>query len=296
MPFGPLDDPDRYLYHYTTWQVALGSILPSECLRFGPSRFTNDPRESKAWRFGLRGDAPNGVDLEDIGEQATRLLQQTAKLFCLTRDDPNRIGTPDEVFGRGFTHSPMWAHYAGGHSGVCLILDRKALHESLTEEFREWPNTSVYAGPVSYADYASDEIDAFTLDYERIASVGLEQAILEHFETHHAVLFFRKNEDWKGEFEYRWLVRTPSPAPEFAPIGNALDGIVIGENFPTREMDTLRYFASEYGDVPIGRLQLHTGYPDVFIDGSGGLNLRHRFWSEDARKPPPPPNLRVDLG
>src|SRR6266516_5387666 len=75
-----LEDPNRYLYHYTTRQAALGSILPTGELRVGLFRYMNDPRESKDWLFQRRrrqsvgtgfrrtqprGDGTREIDVED---------------------------------------------------------------------------------------------------------------------------------------------------------------------------------------------------------------------------------------
>ncbi len=40
--FGDVE-PETYLYHYTSRQAALGSILPQGQLRLGSLSWTNDP-------------------------------------------------------------------------------------------------------------------------------------------------------------------------------------------------------------------------------------------------------------
>jgi hypothetical protein len=119
--FGDVGDPDCYPYHYTTLEASLGSILPTASLRLGLFLDTNDPRESKDWRFKHvldgREDA-EPLDLKTLNDEVARLAQRTCKVLCLTRDDPEGCSTPPETFGRGFAHSRMWAQYAGSHSGV----------------------------------------------------------------------------------------------------------------------------------------------------------------------------------
>ncbi len=60
-----------------------------------------------------------------IGD-ADKLIRGTTTLACLTRDDPEGLQVPpNEAFARGYAHSRMWAQYADGHGGVCLIFERE---------------------------------------------------------------------------------------------------------------------------------------------------------------------------
>ncbi len=288
MLFHNLDESDRFLYHYTTASAALGAILPSRQMRFNLASRMNDPRESKAWRFGMRGG--DGANLVAINKEATDLIQRTSKLLCLTRDDPKRAlgDEPEAVFGRGFGHSAMWAHYAGGYSGVCLVFDRERLRSQIEREFAGRP---LYAGDVTYADYAHEEIHAFTLDGDRIEADGLEATVTDHFEEWHPTLFFRKNFDWADEFELRWLLREPDPAPEFVPIGDSLSAVVVGESFPSSERDSLKYLAERVGGPTLATCQWNNGYPDVLPwSDKPYINMRARFGGKPCT---PPPSLRV---
>jgi hypothetical protein len=79
-----LEEPDKYLYHYTTRQAALGAILPKAELRIGLFRYMNDPRESKTWFFALEGDTT--ASLRELNDEANRIAKATSKLIALTRD------------------------------------------------------------------------------------------------------------------------------------------------------------------------------------------------------------------
>lgn len=292
--FWEVDDPSRYVYHYTTWPTALGAILPTGQIRFGLARYMNDPRESRDWWFSLVGDEDVG-DIRDITGEASRLLKATTKLVCLTRDDPTYPA--DDVFGRGYAHAAMWAHYGGGHSGVCLVFER----ELLSEEIRMVASATdhrLYAGAVSYEDFASDEINAFSLLTKRIDQVGLEAAVEEHFHTYHPILFFRKNVDWMDELEYRWLMKGGDPTPVFVRIGASLRGIIVGETFPRSDTDSLKHVASQFEIPPHVASCLWTnGYPRILPWGKGGTASFNgtRFWPKGATPPAPPPSLEVDL-
>jgi len=288
--FGGEVDPDRYFYHYTTREAALGSILPTGQIRFGLIRYVNDPRESKEWLFSFSGGAADHRDFAKLIQQIASLAQSTTKVLCLTRDDTAAMSAAgSEDYGRGWAHSRMWAAYAGGHSGVCLVFEREPLSQSIKNALLT--TGALYAGNVTYADYASDEIDAFNLDLERVDEVGLEVALTEHIETYHPILFFRKNVDWATEWEYRWLFRNETPIPEFVPINDSLRAVIIGHSFPQSDRDALDHLASNFDGCAVARCTWHNGHPTIVSDK--GINLSGRFWVAGATPPPPPASLRV---
>jgi hypothetical protein len=112
------------------------------------------------------------------------------------------------------------------------------------------------------------------------------------------VLFFRKNEDWADEAEYRWVLRSPEPAPAFASIKDSLCGIVIGEGFPSSDRDSLRYLATGFSDPPIAACLWKNGFPHIVPTASGGegpiISLSGiRFWTKGANPASPPPSMKV---
>jgi hypothetical protein len=79
------------LYHYTTANVAVESILPTGQLRLGLFEFTNDPREAKQWF--VSASVADGIgfepdELEAMSRTADRLLRRSVKLACFTVDGP----------------------------------------------------------------------------------------------------------------------------------------------------------------------------------------------------------------
>jgi hypothetical protein len=264
-PFADTIDPNRWLYHYTTKEAALGSILPQGLIRIGLFRHTNDPRENTEWLFQLGGHTAVEAmrEWKELTANATRLAKSTAKMLCLTRDDP--AFDPDSflrIFGRGFAHSRMWAQYGGAHTGVCLVFDAELLAQAINRTLSE-EGLEVYCGEVEYSDESADDPLAFRLDHDKVVRFGLETAVYEHVRRYHRKLFFHKNLDWATEWEYRWVVRSPIPAPVFVPIAAALGGVCLGEHFPQAEMDSLRYMLDELGSVSIAKLSWWNGRPKL---------------------------------
>lgn len=263
--FGGVVEPDRYVYHYTTREAALGSILPQRQLRLGLLTWTNDPRESQQWLVSLSSAGDHSVADEEfrtIVREADQLIKATTKVACLTRDDPDGMTQPpNEPFARGWAHSRMWAQYAGGHSGVCLIFDRARLAEAMGALRK---HGSLWHGPVLYANRPHLELDAGSLSYDAIAKRGLPAVIEDHVEQHRAGLFFVKSQDWASEWEYRWVLRSPDPRPAFVSIAGALAGIVVGQSFPPTDVNLLRRYAEDFEIADaLGSCHWHNGYPMV---------------------------------
>lgn len=289
-----LGDASFYLYHYTTRQAALGSILPVGELRVGLFRYMNDPRESKDWLFTIEGDSSrSSTELLALNQEATDAAKSTSKVISFTRDDPLSAGEGFGEFGRGYAHSALWAHYGGGHSGVCLVFDaaelRKSMEQALLAKGR------AYAGCVTYADAGTDEIEAFTLSSSEVGRLGIPGAVEEHIRIWHPVLFFRKSREWENEREYRWLLRSPEPAPVFVPIRDSLRGLVLGHDFPRGDLDSVDHLARWFSDLSVAWCKWDNGVPKVIPHpmppGATSINLRFR--AGGAPRPTPPSSLEV---
>lgn len=263
--FGGAVEPDRYVYHYTTREAALGAILAQGQLRLGLLTWTNDPRESQQWLVDLTKSAPGPFPMDEFFptiRKADRLIKATTKVACFSRDDPEGMARPpNEHFARGWAHSRMWSQYAGGHSGVCLIFARAALSEAMAglEE-----HGTLWSGPVLYRNRPHLELDASNLSYDAIAERGLEGVVEDHVHRHWEGLFFVKNQDWASEWEYRWVLRSPELRPAFVDVAGTLAGIVVGHSFPATDAAILRHYAEEFGIVEtLGRCNWKNGFPSV---------------------------------
>ena len=137
MLFEKIDDPNQFVYHYTSDSIALEHIFPSNQIRFSPFNTTNDPKETKIWGFNLFSPAnqlpPSNKAIEII-QETNRLLKNTSKILCLTRDHHNPNDIPFLLAGRGFSHPRMWAQYAANHRGVCLQFEKSKLHKKIIEQ------------------------------------------------------------------------------------------------------------------------------------------------------------------
>jgi hypothetical protein len=289
-----LEDPHRFLYHYTTREAALGSILPAAELRVGLFRYMNDPREAKGWSFTIEGGPSlSPADVLALNQEATALAKSTSKVLSFTRDDPTSAGEGFGEFGRGYAHSALWAHYAGEHSGVCLVFDADALRQPIEQTLG--PKGRLYAGCVTYADAATEEIEAFTLSYSEVERLGVPGAVEEHIRRWHPILFFRKSLEWLNEREYRWLLRSPEPAPEFVSIRDSLRGLVLGHDFPRGDLDSVDHLAQSFPGLSIRWCKWDNGIPKIIPHPmpAGAVSMNFRFRAAGFERPSPPPSLEV---
>jgi hypothetical protein len=242
-PFHRCDDPRRFVYHYTTRDVALAKILASSRLRISPFLSTNDPREAKEWEFDLVWEGnlkpPDLDEHSNIKQTATARAKNRVKLLCTSSDEPDTIKRDRfDLLARGCARPRMWAQYGENHSGICLVLTRDKLHGAILQQLHG--NTSVHAGPVEYSNNAATDSGAFSLNYNRIVEIGLDAVLDEHLQAHHRHLFFEKGTDWAAEREYRWVLHSDVPGPEFVDRTGCVAGIIMGSEFPLVYQPSLR--------------------------------------------------------
>jgi hypothetical protein len=139
----------------------------------------------------------------------------------------------------------MWAHYGARHTGVCLIFDRAKLEKSMRDYLRkakkERPNDRLqcWSGAVTYEDRTTDgeadDAGVFTFDPTNgvawFEDTALHAAACEHIYDHYEPLVLKKGTDWSYENEYRWVFWDEGPNDVLVNFGDALAGIVVGEDF-----------------------------------------------------------------
>lgn len=267
------NDPGTYVAHYTRFETAVDLILRNKSLRLGPLSATNDPRETKTWHFAVgtsrsHENSPSSAELKELSKRNVdfdRILKHGCKVLCVSQDAEKAFkqDIPDRAYGK----PRMWAQYAGNHSGVCLILDKESLHETLETTFAS--RQTLTSGPVEYGDFHDvrspgwmNHMDAFQLSADDIATHGLESVLHRHRDKHLKVFFFRKNKDWESESEYRWILLGETNEPEFIPIDKALRAILLGVDFPLNRLAEIRDYCQK-NDTCLSRIIWLNGMPGV---------------------------------
>jgi len=218
----------KYIYHYTTLEIALKYILPNRELRLGEYSKTNDPKENKEFWFGINNFNENDkCDALSIMKNVSKTLQENTKMISFTKDIGDEYG--------GYENWMLWAHYGGKHTGVCLKIDKETfIDENKSLIVQEDINCITYQYPKTrYEIYNNLPI----YDYEKLKSKDylLNEFRVENKES----LFFRKYMYWKGENEIRLIKFSNNNEAEYCSINKSLDQIYLGLDFDKKCMKAL---------------------------------------------------------
>jgi hypothetical protein len=231
-------DPHKFVYHYTRAETLINNILPSMVLQMGSYQRLNDPREAKSWPFKFYSRSPGGNALftAALFAEATKNITQKTLVLCCSRDDPSVDKNSEDLPIRsGYGHPRMWAQYADQHKGVCLVLDQELLHQRILAHFGD---DNLFSGPVEYLNSmmgpsSSSPAGCYDLIYlEDFVKRGVTEALEDHIRLFQKDLFFTKHQDWRDEWEYRWVVRTENDTPYLVPIADCLHSIILGQDCP----------------------------------------------------------------
>jgi hypothetical protein len=282
--------PDEFFFHYTSRDAAFGGILPSGKLLMSRYSTMRDPLENKDWRWGgsywVEPDRVDDDEEKDGGEKerltalydfmdAAEKVKASARLLSLTIDAPkDQFDTPrtgsdlgSEAFLRGWARARMWEQYAEAHAGVCLLFEREELTTRVRESLLAQGLPPPYHRPVEYTPEGN--ASGRTLDLGTITGKVTPQLVADYIEQNHDDLFFLKNDDWRTEFEYRFVVTAFEDSDVEVDYGTALRAVIVGERFPDWQLPSVIESCNEAKADPM-RLDWNMGRPlpvDLRITG-----------------------------
>lgn len=268
MVFSLIESADQYLYHYTRPSTLLEWILPTKQLRMASITSTNDPRESKDWRFGFHTNstfgATQGPQFAALEREATLIAKSCCKVICFTRDAPEATGFAlNRVFDRGYCKPRMWAQYAENHRGACLVFDAPRLRSALMDSVID--HQDLFEGDVKYHNQSVARPLAgnpFILDFDGIQSRGMNSIVQHHIRHYWKPLFFEKLLDWRDEYEYRWILWDTEHVEHLFAYRASLVGVLLGPDFPKDGIPAIRRFRDEYG-FETRAVNWNNGFPEI---------------------------------
>ncbi len=230
-------DPNRYLYHYTTWERLL-DIAHSRSFRLSSATRMNDPRESKRWFFSHSSGPESPPDAAAGLWEAAREFRSHVNVAAFATDLP---GKDNVRFGAGYARPRMWAQYSANHTGACLIVDRTELLRRFVEE---------YAEKEPSAHFTSHHVRYLRMDpLKASVSLGgtntpdLSAIVSEFFVNNWMDAFYVKHEDWRDEREFRLAVFEPGHTGEcYIDLRGAVAGLVLGVDFSDEHLAVARIF------------------------------------------------------
>ncbi len=251
-------DPDKYLYHYTSYTTALEYIFPQRTLRINSYTNMNDPRESKKWRFNISfsKEKPDYITVNEIQEKLNSYLKTKTKVLCFAKDNLNL--NEIEFMTRGYLHPRMWAQYGGNHKGLCLMFDKSKLAKIIDDNLSQ--KGDIYQDAVRYGKFS---INPFHVDYDELKTLGYEKFIKKHIKENFQELYFEKMLDWKDECEYRWvLISDENSDYEYVQYLDSLEAIILGVDFPPVYETIIEKYSKKY-NINVVRMDWYNGKPSV---------------------------------
>lgn len=229
-------DDSPFLFHYTKYSSALG-ILLSRQMRMSPLAKMNDPLEFED--HGKEGFVSNGDPSKEAYlamardyYNAVKEKKNAVRLACFSMDLPkDDHENAYNNLSKGWAHSRMWAQYADGHEGICLIFDKSNLINAFENSFKSI-SCKTYCGEITYTN------DLYTIQDELSKPC-------ESFLTQDKIDFlFKKSADYRDEREFRLLLinkdlKNPAESVSF-PVENSLCGVITGAKFPKENRETLQ--------------------------------------------------------
>lgn len=250
--------PPKEVCHYTSRDTTLEFILHNKEILLGNLNETNDPKESKLRYFHFINKPRNKYDVQGIVHGLGRV--EDIKVLCVScHNHPSweimNRQNDSEDYKYGVSRSPMWAHYADKHKGVCIIFDGKTLHENIRNKIvRNGGNlqNDIRCGFVMYDYDASFAPSQGNNDYV--------YSLMRDYEAN----FLRKSPEWKPEHEFRWLVVGKHDTKLLVPIENAIKAVVISSDFHEAYLPLLESKSKEL-NFRLGRIDWIDGRPLVTL-------------------------------
>jgi len=156
------------LYHYTSADIAIYSILDQGMIRLGPYESTNESQQKFPTLSSHEGNKSEQDQTNEIWKQADWWLRRYTKVACFTQD----FEFPDHALDKEALRG--WAHYGARHGGVCLRFDRTKLIEHFHAQLCSWGQC--FHGPVQYPVERISAVPVEPLDVGQVLEFGIERS------------------------------------------------------------------------------------------------------------------------
>lgn len=246
---------DRFIYHYTSAEVAREFILPNGTLQFSNINQLNDPEESTKYECLFLNNSENNEKpdslsmLMDFKQTFPSLLFSSS--FCT---DKKKDDNTNLHLNKGFMLSRMWGTYGDKHKGVCLCFDKAKLLDSFQKY--NGNNFDIYKSDVKYSKDIIDYIRKFSQSDKYVSPTGINascntyEEFSNHIITNKDFFFFWKQNDWRDENEFKILLvqkESQINSKIFLPFGNSLTAIFMGEKFSLGvENNPFKHYCKSY--------------------------------------------------
>jgi hypothetical protein len=259
------------LLHFTRSNTAVNYIFKNKMIRFNSFKNVNDPRESKNWPFKLFCFYEQNYNLynKEIFQKLHEYVMNHLFISCFALQEQENLYDSNHDLR-------MWSQYGEDHKGVCIVFNKQKLESQIKRHKGEF---DLFHSPISYVRNPSElqrlnfksfksgyinfnrfiykqilplihpfgkpeNTDPYMVNIERLLRLGIPKYMEQHIQYYYKCLLFSKNECWKDEREYRFIIQTRDEN-EFIdiPIGNSIEAVIMGNDFPSSLYNDLFNFA-----------------------------------------------------
>jgi Protein of unknown function (DUF2971) len=246
------------LYHYTRLSIALEHILQTGEIKLSSLTSMRDPRESLDWLPTYA--ATEGVewtkDTVDEFRSELRRAKSCIKVLSLTESLEGAEADGFDESGFGYAHARLWEQYADAHKGVCLVFDRESLFRQLAKGLG--PERALRAASIEYTN--EPLIPGVTS--QKVAELGVHEAVSYLIEKRFDELVFRKTPDWTTEVEFRVAVRTADADDLLVPVRESIRAVIVGSEMALAYLPSLRAVCGS--EIAVQRMWWQNGEPWLF--------------------------------
>lgn len=231
----------KVITHYTKLGILLNSILEFNEIHLNSLENTNDPYEYKK-RNPIVTTSENDDDaITKVLDEAEKVLLKKIKVGCFTSEPTAEIFDLNELVS--IKNAPLWAHYGENNSGVAIVFDRDKLIEAIRNKITsDW---ALHHERVIYSDHITHSYPEI-IDMNKLSDTSeilVAMSILNSSSNH----WFRKDNKWSYEDEYRIMIYSPTDGPVKINISNSIVAIAFGEKVSKFLIGTLSSKLKERG-------------------------------------------------
>lgn len=251
----------QYLYHYTSFEVAVENILDTGKVRFSPFIKTNDPLENKSWLLdwsaNLGVQNPNFEMITQRRELINEFLSENCKTLCFTKE----FYDSNNQLVEGFEHPRMWAQYGNNHKGVSLVFDKDLMDKAIKTQLGE--NKKLFSGEVFYTEdfhNFTTLLGKFNINFSGMSEEDLISYVYNSIPEVKDI-FMMKRRDWESESEFRYVIADKDKGFLTFDFKDSLKYIVLGSEINLKiYYPVLKLFMDKY-KIRIGRMSWQNGLP-----------------------------------
>jgi hypothetical protein len=145
----------------------------------------------------------------------------------------------------------LWAHYAGNHSGACLVLDKESFTRRVEAESSGYfgdPSGVVHRRVQYDADSFAGDLVADLVDADVFRHQGYDAAALDYLSRRDYKSLFQKHSDWSVEQEYRYTYLDPIQRDSIdINIEDCVVGLILGMSYTDSHLPSAREFDRRLG-------------------------------------------------